>query len=65
MFFDECESAFRSRDRGGDRLLNALLTEIERHEGIKYLLLFFVCVRNIKLLFILRRNCVYGYKSAS
>lgn len=37
LFFDECESAFRSRDRGGDRLLNALLTEIERHEGIVFM----------------------------
>lgn len=27
----------RSRDRGGERLLNALLTEIERHEGIVFL----------------------------
>ena len=37
IFFDECESIFRSRDRGGDRLLNALLTEIERHHGIVFL----------------------------
>ena len=37
IFFDECETLFRSRDRGGDRLLNALLTEIERHEGIVFL----------------------------
>ena len=34
LFFDECETVFRSRDRGGDRLLNSLLTEIEKHEGI-------------------------------
>jgi hypothetical protein len=60
LFFDECETVFRSRlvlcpctdnyigaeercgsfnamlsrrDRGGDRLLNSLLTEIEKHEG--------------------------------
>jgi hypothetical protein len=37
LFFDECEAVFRSRDKGGDRLLNALLTEIERHEGIVFL----------------------------
>jgi hypothetical protein len=37
IFFDECETIFRSRDKGGDRLLNALLTEIERHEGIVFL----------------------------
>mmetsp|Transcript_10019 Transcript_10019/g.15147 ORF Transcript_10019/g.15147 Transcript_10019/m.15147 type:complete len:1253 (+) Transcript_10019:82-3840(+) len=37
LFFDECEAVFRSRDKGGERLLNALLTEIERHEGIVFL----------------------------
>ena len=37
LFFDECEAVFRSRDRGGDRLLNTLLTEIERHEGIVFM----------------------------
>ena len=38
LFFDECEVAFRSRSMGGgDRLLNSLLTEIERHEGIVFL----------------------------
>eukprot|EP00246_Nothoceros_aenigmaticus_P015199 TRINITY_DN6205_c0_g1_i3.p1 TRINITY_DN6205_c0_g1~~TRINITY_DN6205_c0_g1_i3.p1 ORF type:complete len:1045 (-),score=220.48 TRINITY_DN6205_c0_g1_i3:28-2925(-) len=34
IFFDECEAIFAQRERGGDRLLNALLTEMERHEGI-------------------------------
>ena len=38
VFFDECEAAFRSRNLGGgDRLLNSLLSEIERHEGIVFL----------------------------
>ena len=37
IFFDECEVVFRSRNIGGDRLLNSLLTEIERHEGIVFL----------------------------
>ena len=37
IFFDECEVVFRSRSMGGDRLLNSLLTEIERHEGIVFL----------------------------
>lgn len=37
LFFDECENVFRSRNQGGDRLLNSLLTEIERHEGIVFL----------------------------
>lgn len=37
LFFDECETIFRQRDMGGDRLLNALLTEIERYEGIVFL----------------------------
>ena len=37
LFFDECEVVFRQRDHGGDRLLNALLTEIERHEGVVFL----------------------------
>jgi SpoVK/Ycf46/Vps4 family AAA+-type ATPase len=37
LFFDECESVFRSRNQGGDRMLNSLLTEIERHEGIVFL----------------------------
>lgn len=32
-FFDECESIFESRDRG-NRLVNMLLSEIERHDGI-------------------------------
>lgn len=37
LFFDECETIFKQRDMGGDRLLNALLTEIERYEGIVFL----------------------------
>ena len=37
LFFDECEMMFRERDQGGDRLLNALLTEIERYEGICFM----------------------------
>lgn len=37
LFFDECESIFKQRDFGGDRLLNSLLTEIERYEGIVFL----------------------------
>lgn len=37
LFFDECETIFRQRDHGCDRLLNALLTEIERYEGIVFL----------------------------
>ena len=28
---------FRTRNQGGDRMLNSLLTEIERHEGIVFL----------------------------
>ncbi|XP_057858143.2 uncharacterized protein LOC131067212 isoform X1 [Cryptomeria japonica] len=34
IFFDECEALFKKRERGGDKLFNALLTEMERHEGI-------------------------------
>ncbi|CAM6102058.1 unnamed protein product [Calypogeia fissa] len=34
IFFDECEAIFAQRERGGDRILNSLLTEMERHEGI-------------------------------
>ncbi|TYZ67926.1 hypothetical protein PybrP1_012466 [[Pythium] brassicae (nom. inval.)] len=37
LFFDECETIFKQRELGGDRLLNALLTEIERYEGIVFL----------------------------
>ncbi|KAJ0393396.1 hypothetical protein P43SY_005410 [Pythium insidiosum] len=37
LFFDECETIFRQRDVGGDRLLNALLTEMERYEGLVFL----------------------------
>lgn len=37
--FDECEALFRSRDisGGGDRLLRAMLQEIERYPGIVFL----------------------------
>lgn len=37
LFFDECETIFRSRALGADRVLNSLLTEMERHEGIVFL----------------------------
>ncbi len=36
LFFDECESLLASRSRGND-LMNVLLTEIERFEGIAIL----------------------------
>ena len=37
LFFDECEVIFKSRNLGSERLLNSLLTEIERHEGIVFM----------------------------
>eukprot|EP01035_Chromulina_nebulosa_P017063 gene17063-22575_t len=37
IFFDECESIFKSRSSGNDRLLNIMLTEIERYQGIVFL----------------------------
>lgn len=37
LFFDECEVIFKSRNIGSERLLNSLLTEIERHEGIVFM----------------------------
>ncbi len=39
LFFDECESIFKTREShmGGDRLLNSILSEIERHEGMVFL----------------------------
>lgn len=37
LFFDECESIFKQREFGGDRLLNSLLSEMERYEGIVFL----------------------------
>ena len=39
LFFDECEALFRSRDfsGGSDRLLRAMLQEIERHAGLVFL----------------------------
>jgi SpoVK/Ycf46/Vps4 family AAA+-type ATPase len=37
IFFDECEIVFKSRNLGSDRVLNSLLTEIERYEGIVFM----------------------------
>lgn len=37
LFFDECEIVFKNRNTGSDKILNSLLTEIERHEGIVFL----------------------------
>jgi SpoVK/Ycf46/Vps4 family AAA+-type ATPase len=37
IFFDECENIFRARSLGNDRMLNTMLTEIERHSGIVFL----------------------------
>jgi SpoVK/Ycf46/Vps4 family AAA+-type ATPase len=37
LFLDECETSFRQRDFGGERVLNALLTEIERYKGTVFL----------------------------
>lgn len=37
LFFDECEIIFKSRNLGGDRILNSMLTEIERHDGIVFM----------------------------
>ena len=38
LFFDECEALFRSRElSGGDRLLRAMLQEIEKHSGLVFL----------------------------
>eukprot|EP00040_Diaphanoeca_grandis_P018681 m.98246 g.98246 ORF g.98246 m.98246 type:complete len:1081 (+) comp27046_c0_seq1:117-3359(+) len=37
LFFDECESLFAQRGRGGSAQLTELLTEIERHHGIIFL----------------------------
>lgn len=37
LFFDECESLFAQRGRGGSHQLTELLTEIERHKGIIFL----------------------------
>ncbi|KAI9922136.1 hypothetical protein PsorP6_000015 [Peronosclerospora sorghi] len=37
LFFDEFENIFRQRESGGDQLLDALLKEIERYEGIVFL----------------------------
>ena len=37
VFFDECEMLFAQRNRGGNAQLTALLTEIERHDGMIFL----------------------------
>lgn len=37
LFFDECETVFKSRNHGSDRILNSLLTEMERYEGIVFM----------------------------
>ena len=38
LFFDECEALFRTRDHGGaDRLLRAMLQEIEKCKGLVFL----------------------------
>lgn len=37
VFFDECESLFAQRSRGGNAQLTELLTEIERHDGMIFL----------------------------
>jgi SpoVK/Ycf46/Vps4 family AAA+-type ATPase len=37
LFFDECEAVFKQREFGGDRVLNSLLTEMERYAGIVFL----------------------------
>ena len=34
VFFDECESLFQSRSRGGGSMVATMLTEIERFEGV-------------------------------
>lgn len=42
LFFDECESFFESRKRQNSDV-TALLTELERHEGLIVILHFFRC----------------------
>eukprot|EP01039_Chlorochromonas_danica_P002363 gene2363-2594_t len=37
LFFDECEHIFKNRNYTSDRLINSLLIEIEKHEGIVFL----------------------------
>lgn len=37
LFFDECEHIFKNRNYSSDRLINSILVEIERHEGIVFL----------------------------
>ncbi len=37
IFFDECENVFASRRKGSNDILNKLLTEIEKYEGIVFL----------------------------
>ena len=34
LFFDECESVFRSRDRDHAHRVAMMLTELERHDGL-------------------------------
>lgn len=34
LFFDECESVFVQRGKGGSTLMTQLLTQLERHDGI-------------------------------
>jgi SpoVK/Ycf46/Vps4 family AAA+-type ATPase len=46
---DVCNPVILCRDRGGDRLLNSLLTEIEKHEGFLTFIRFpkqpkYICV---------------------
>lgn len=37
LFFDECEHIFKNRNYGSDRVVNSLLIEIEKHEGVVFL----------------------------
>lgn len=37
LFFDECEHIFKNRNYGTDRIINSLLIEIEKHEGVVFL----------------------------
>ncbi len=37
LFFDECEVIFAKRDVGGNKILNLLLCELERYNGIVFL----------------------------
>ena len=45
LFFDECEALFRTRDHGGaDRLLRAMLQEIEKCKGLVFLAKVFLII---------------------